>query len=42
MWQEGAADVIALGSTYLGWMAVFYALPALTNGFRAFTAAWVR
>lgn len=33
---EGAADVIALGSTYLGWMAVFYALPALTNGFQGF------
>lgn len=31
-----AADVIALGSTYLGWMAVFYALPALTNGFQGF------
>ena len=33
---EGAADVIALGSTYLGCMAVFYALPALTNGFQGF------
>ena len=33
---EGAADVIALGSKYLGWMAVFYALPALTNGFQGF------
>lgn len=33
---EGAADVIALGSTYLSWMAVFYALPALTNGFQGF------
>ena len=34
--EEGAADVIALGSTYLGCMAVFYALPALTNGFQGF------
>ena len=33
---EGAADVIALGSTYLGCMAAFYALPALTNGFQGF------
>lgn len=33
---EGAADVVALGSEYLGYMAVFYALPALTNGFQGF------
>ena len=33
---EGAADVVALGSEYLGHMAVFYALPALTNGFQGF------
>ena len=28
-----AADVVALGSEYLGYMAVFYALPALTKRF---------
>lgn len=33
---EGAEQVIALGSEYLGYMAVFYALPALTNGFQGF------
>ena len=33
---EGAAEVIALGSEYLGYMALFYALPALTNGFQGF------
>jgi len=33
---EGAAQVIALGSEYLGYMALFYALPALTNGFQGF------
>ena len=27
---------MALGSEYLGYMAVFYALPALTNGFQGF------
>ena len=33
---EGAAQVVALGSRYLGYMALFYALPALTNGFQGF------
>lgn len=33
---EGAAEVVALGSRYLGWMAGFYLLPALTNGFQGF------
>lgn len=33
---EGADQVIALGSQYLGYMAFFYALPALTNGFQGF------
>lgn len=33
---EGAAEVIALGSQYLGYMALFYLLPALTNGFQGF------
>lgn len=32
----GAEAVIALGSGYLGYMAVFYGLPALTNGFQGF------
>lgn len=33
---EGAAEVIALSSKYLGFMALFYLLPALTNGFQGF------
>lgn len=33
---QGAEAVIALGSSYLGYMAVFYGLPALTNGFQGF------
>lgn len=33
---SGAEQVIALGSEYLGLMALFYALPALTNGFQGF------
>ena len=32
----GAAQVVALGSEYLGRMALFYALPALTNGLQGF------
>lgn len=33
---EGAAQVVALGSEYLALMALFYGLPALTNGFQGF------
>ena len=33
---EGAAEVIRLGSTYLGYMAVFYLWPAMTNGMQGF------
>lgn len=33
---EGAAQVVALGSAYLQWMALFYLLPGLTNGFQGF------
>ena len=33
---EGAAEVIALGKEYLGWMAVFYIFPAMTNGMQGF------
>ena len=33
---EGAEEVIRLGSKYLGWMAVFYLGPALTNGMQGF------
>lgn len=32
----GADEIIALGSEYLGYMAFFYLLPALTNGFQGF------
>ncbi len=32
----GAAEVVALGSRYLGLMAAFYLLPAMTNGFQGF------
>ena len=33
---EGRAEVVALGSSYLGYMAFFYILPAMTNGFQGF------
>ena len=33
---EGAAEVIRLGGEYLGWMAAFYLLPAMTNGMQGF------
>ena len=33
---EGADEVIALGSRYLGYMALLYALPALTNSLQGF------
>ncbi len=33
---EGTAEIVDLGSRYLGWMAFFYLLPALTNGFQGF------
>ncbi len=33
---EGSAQVIALGSRYLAWMALFYLFPAMTNGFQGF------
>ncbi len=33
---EGAETVIALGSGYLSWMALFYLWPAMTNGFQGF------
>ena len=33
---EGAAEVIDLGSRYLGFMALFYIFPALTNGMQGF------
>jgi len=33
---EGAAQVIGLGREYLGWMAVFYLFPAMTNGMQGF------
>ena len=33
---EGSQDVIRRGSEYLGWMAVFYLFPALTNGMQGF------
>lgn len=33
---EGAAEVTALGRRYLGLMAAFYLLPAMTNGFQGF------
>lgn len=33
---SGAAEVIALGAEYLGYMALFYIYPALTNGFQGF------
>ena len=37
---EGAEQVTALGSQYLAAMAVFYILPAFTNGFQGITGAW--
>jgi len=33
---EGAAEVIQLGREYLGWMALFYLFPAMTNGMQGF------
>lgn len=33
---DGAAEVIELGSRYLGYMALFYLFPALTNGVQGF------
>ena len=33
---RGAAEIVTLGSQYLGYMALFYALPALTNAFQGF------
>ncbi|MDD3368511.1 MAG: MATE family efflux transporter [Lachnospiraceae bacterium] len=33
---EGAKEVIALGSRYLGYMAIFYLWPAMTNGVQGF------
>jgi len=33
---EGTAEVVALGSRYLGYMAFFYIFPAMTNGFQGF------
>lgn len=33
---QGAERVIALGSEYLGYMALFYLLPAMTNGVQGF------
>ena len=33
---EGSGEVIALGSRYLAWMAVFYLFPAMTNGVQGF------
>lgn len=33
---KGAAEVVALGSQYLGYMAIFYLLPAMTNGMQGF------
>ncbi len=33
---DGAGEVVALGSRYLGWMAAFYLFPAMTNGFQGF------
>ena len=33
---DGAQEIIALGARYLGYMALFYLFPALTNGFQGF------
>lgn len=33
---EGSAEVVRLGSEYLGYMALFYLWPALTNGMQGF------
>lgn len=33
---EGSREVIRLGSEYLAWMALFYLLPAMTNGVQGF------
>lgn len=33
---EGSAEVIALGTEYLGWMCLFYLYPTMTNGMQGF------
>lgn len=33
---QGAEAVIELGSSYLGWMGLFYLFPAMTNGLQGF------
>lgn len=33
---EGSREIIRLGSEYLAWMALFYLLPAMTNGVQGF------
>ena len=33
---DGASEVVALGQEYLGWMALFYLFPAMTNGMQGF------
>lgn len=33
---QGAPEVIRLGTEYLGWMALFYLFPAMTNGIQGF------
>lgn len=33
---EGSQEVIRIGSEYLGWMALFYLFPAMTNGMQGF------
>ena len=33
---DGASEVVALGREYLGWMALFYLFPAMTNGMQGF------
>ena len=36
----GNEGIVALGSSYLGLMALFYVFPAFTNGFRGFFREW--
>ena len=33
---DGAREIVEIGSRYLGYMALFYLLPGLTNGFQGF------
>lgn len=33
---ENASEVVSIGSRYLGYMALFYLFPAMTNGFQGF------